>query len=290
MFRILTYLLKQGVATMDGAVCPPLEQTSRGLPHLTNAPCLGTECNACVNVCPTDAIEVGNNQNQPAVKLDLGACIACGMCTNVCTTETIVENLSTQVARKTRSELVLRNQDRAGQTDETENKPGIESNSILTASKLSDRIRSAFKRSVAIRVVSTGCSACDLEIGASSNPVFDVERFGVQIVASPRAADILMVTGPVAKGMQTAVLRCYEAMPDPRIVIAAGTCAISGGVHKGGYSDANGLDSILPVDVYIPGCPPHPWSLIHGVITARGQSDNKPQFVGKNRLQTTQVS
>lgn len=256
MLKMLSYLLKQGIAT-SSTICPPLEETARGLPHVTSSPCMGEECNACAPICPTTAIEVKDG-TKPTVRLDLGACIACGLCTAVCPTETIVENLSTQVARSKRSDLILTNSDEqpASKTKAEHPKP----------------IATAFKRSIHARVVSTGCSACDLEIGASTNPVFDVERFGVQIVASPRAADVLMVTGPVAKGMQTAVIRCYEAMPDPKMVIAVGSCAISGGVHKGGYTEANGLDSILPVDVYIPGCPPHPWSVIHGIMTARDAS------------------
>ena len=95
-----------------------------------------------------------------------------------------------------------------------------------------------------------------------------MERFGVHIVASPRYADALMVTGPVGKGMQLALERCYEAMPNPRMVVAVGTCAISGGVHRGGYTKAFGVDQVLPVDVYIPGCPPHPWQIVYGTLLA----------------------
>lgn len=287
MFRMLSFFIKQGVATVS-TICPPLEQTARGLPYVTQSPCLGSKCHTCLDVCPTAAIDVKDKEDHASVKLDLGACIACGLCTSVCPTDTIVENLSTKVARNRRSDLLLTNEESkeecSASDTETTSPEKDASTTASTSAKRSDKAHIALKRSVAIRVVSTGCSACDLEIGASSNPVFDVERFGVQIVASPRAADVLMVTGPVANGMQTAVLRCYEAMPDPRIVIAAGTCAISGGVHKDGYAHANGLDSILPVDVYIPGCPPHPWNLIHGLIAAREQAAGKPEFVQKNHV------
>jgi Ni,Fe-hydrogenase III small subunit len=128
-----------------------------------------------------------------------------------------------------------------------------------------------FRDSLHTRVVSTGCSATDAEIGAAGNAIFDVDRLGVHIVASPRYADALFVTGPVSKGMQEAVLRCYNAMPEPKVVAAVGTCAISGGVHRGGYAGANGVTDLLPVSVFIPGCPPHPWMILHGVLLAMGK-------------------
>jgi Ni,Fe-hydrogenase III small subunit len=126
-----------------------------------------------------------------------------------------------------------------------------------------------FRRSLAIRVVSTGCSACDLEVLAVNNPIFDIERFGINVVASPRFADALLITGPVPKAMHAPLLSCYEAMARPKIVIACGTCSISGGVHEGTYTEANGVTSLLPVDVFIPGCPPHPWQLVNGILAAQ---------------------
>ena len=111
--------------------------------------------------------------------------------------------------------------------------------------------------------------ASDLELAAASNPIFDMERFGIQIVASPRFADALLITGPVPKAMHEPLLSCYEAMADPKIVIACGTCAISGGVHKNGYAEADGASAVLPVDLFIPGCPPHPWQIIRGILAAR---------------------
>jgi Ni,Fe-hydrogenase III small subunit len=130
-----------------------------------------------------------------------------------------------------------------------------------------------FLRSIHLREVATGDSAADLEVAATNNPIFDSSRFGIHFVASPRFADALVVTGPVPLAMQDPLLRCYEAMAEPRLVIAAGASAISGGVHRGGYAQANGVDSILPVDVYVPGSPPHPWYLLHGILLAMGRDD-----------------
>jgi Ni,Fe-hydrogenase III small subunit len=130
-----------------------------------------------------------------------------------------------------------------------------------------------FRKSISVRVVSTGCSACDLELSACSNPVFDLERFGIHVVASPRFADVLLVTGPVPKAMHAPLKSCFEAMAEPRIVMAVGTCAISGGVHKNGYAEANGVTPILPVDIFVPGCPPHPWSIVDGLKLAMSGAD-----------------
>lgn len=127
-----------------------------------------------------------------------------------------------------------------------------------------------FHRSLHVREVSTGDNASDLEMIASNNPIFDASRFGIHVVASPRFADALVVTGPVARAMREPLRRCWEAMAEPRVVIAAGTSAISGGLHGGGYAKADGVDAVVDVDVYIPGSPPHPWSMIHGLMLAMG--------------------
>jgi Ni,Fe-hydrogenase III small subunit/NAD-dependent dihydropyrimidine dehydrogenase PreA subunit len=253
MFKLLFYLIGQGVFTQK-KLYPELSDDARGIPKLTDAPCSGSGCNACAQECPTSAIKVIGEGENALVSLDRGACITCGACVQACPTGTIVEDRSTKLARRSREALVLTNKPTT--TVNHKDKPSPPA---------------FFKNSIAARVVSTGCTACDMEIGASNNSIFDMERFGVSVVASPRAADALIVTGPVGKAMQEPLRRCYNAMAEPRSVIALGTCAISGGVHKNGYAEANGVDSILPVDVYIPGCPPHPWSIIHGVHLAMGK-------------------
>ncbi len=257
MIKLLAYLLGKGTVTAK-SLFPDLEEGVRGLPKLTSAACDGKECNACVGLCPTDAIEIKGQGSTSKVSLDLGACIACGLCVAHCPTGTIANNPSTKTARLSSEDLVLSNVSSLSDA-------GDPQSGLIKADGI-------FKRSIHLRVVSTGCSACDLEIGACGNPIFDMERMGVHVVASPRFADALLVTGPVPKAMHDPLRRCYEAMAEPRLVIAVGTCAISGGGHKDGYTEANGANAVVPVDVFIPGCPPHPWSIIYGVhlaMTAR---------------------
>jgi Ni,Fe-hydrogenase III small subunit/NAD-dependent dihydropyrimidine dehydrogenase PreA subunit len=244
MINLLAYLCSNGVVTAK-KLFPDLDSHVRGLPSVTDAPCMSEECNACVELCPTDVIKI---DEKGSVSIDLGGCIACGACTQVCPTGSIAENKSTMTARVKREDLVISASNKSTPPDPT-----------------NEKSRSIFKKSIAARVVSTGCSACDLEIGAAGNPIFDMERFGVHVVASPRFADVLVVTGPVPKAMHDPLLRCYNAMAEPRLVVALGTCAISGGVHHHGYTEANGVDNVIPVNVYIPGCPPHPWSIIYGI-------------------------
>jgi len=268
MLKLLSYIFETGLATVKDP-CPPIDETARGMPVLTEAPCKGSECRACADVCPTDCITVSGGDGEGKVLLDLGACVNCGLCLDVCPTDTIAENRSSRLAKRRREDLVLTND----QSMKTDSGPSLPLPSLI-------------RKSIHARVVSTGCSACDAEIGASSNPVFDLERFGVHVVASPRHADALIVTGPVGKGMQGPLRRCYGAMAEPKAVVAMGTCAISGGVHRNGYTHANGVDKVLPVDIYIPGCPPHPWTFIHGILVAMGKAQVEGPIIRKRSEST----
>jgi Ni,Fe-hydrogenase III small subunit len=126
-----------------------------------------------------------------------------------------------------------------------------------------------FGRSLQIRAVDAGsCNGCDYEINGLNNSFNDLERFGIHFVASPRHADMLLVTGPVTRNMEAALLRTYEATPDPKLVVAVGTCAISGGIFKNCYATRSGIDTLLPVDIYIPGCPPRPQAILYGILKA----------------------
>lgn len=245
----LLAILKTGLVTQRNA-CPDLPAEATGLPTVTDAPCAG--CGRCAVKCPMQAITITQDAQGPVVALDRGRCLGCQRCVENCPAQTLVADRSTRTATRTRDALILSNRPAPRLPDTTAPTP--------------------FHRSLHVREVSTGDSACDLEVLATTNAVFDLARFGIHIVASPRYADALLVTGPVGRGMRDALLRCYDAMAEPRLVIAAGADAISGGLYHGGYAEANGLANLLPVAAYIPGAPPHPWSLVHGLTLAMGQT------------------
>jgi len=135
--------------------------------------------------------------------------------------------------------------------------------------ELKNKINKTFGRSLAIREIDAGsCNGCEIEISALNNPIYDIERFGMHFVASPRHADLLLVTGPASKNMEKALKIAYESTPEPKLVIAVGACACSGGIFGKNYATTGGIDSIVPVDVFIPGCPPRPQALIYGIMVA----------------------
>ena len=271
MLKLLAYLLSNGTVTQRNLL-PDLDSEAKGIPKVTASPCAGAQCNKCAEECPTDAITLVKDGTELLVKLDRGACINCSICIDSCPSGTIVSDRSTLTAARKREDLILTNRVLSNGKNGGASSPDLVQSvkDGISAEKNGKHSNGSnpFQRSVAARVVSTGCSACDLEIGAAGNPIFDMERFGVHVVASPRFADVLIVTGPVPIGMQDPLKRCYEAMAEPRRVIAVGTCACSGGIHKGGYTEANGAAAVIPVDVFIPGCPPHPWSIIAGILLA----------------------
>jgi len=257
MLRALLHLLHTGCVTQR-ELFPDLPAYSRGLPQVTRRPCQASQgCHACVEVCPTEAIKVLPASPDGAVTLDLGRCITCGGCTAACPTGTITADPRTPVAVRRRPGLLLTN-------GSLITPPGV------PPSSNSRRAATPFRRSLHIREVSTGDNAADLEVAAANNPIFDANRFGIHFVASPRFADALLVTGPVARAMQEPLRRCYDAMAEPRLVIAVGASAISGGLHHGGYAQAEGADITVPVAVYVPGHPPHPWYILHGILLAMG--------------------
>ncbi len=142
--------------------------------------------------------------------------------------------------------------------------------------RLDTRIKKVLGRSLSIREVDAGsCNGCEVEVNSLTNAIHDIERFGLHIVASPRHADVLLVTGPVTRNMEHALVQTYKATPSPKMVIAMGVCAISGGIFRDSYATKNGVGSVIPVDVFIPGCPPRPQAIIHGILLAVDKMDEK---------------
>jgi Ni,Fe-hydrogenase III small subunit len=150
----------------------------------------------------------------------------------------------------------------------TEPPPVADDAALAELAKRVDRAaRRRLGRSLSIREVDAGsCNGCELEIHALNNAFYDLERFGLRFVASPRHADVLLVTGPVTKNMREALERTYNATPDPKWVVAVGDCALDGGIFAGSYAVVGGVDSLLPVDVHIRGCPPRPGDLLSGLL------------------------
>lgn len=142
--------------------------------------------------------------------------------------------------------------------------------------ELKKRVREVFGRSLAIREADAGsCNGCEVEVNSLTNAIHDIERFGLHIVASPRHADMLLVTGPVTRNMELPLRQTYNATPGPKMVVAMGSCAISGGIYRGSYAVLDGVDKVLPVDVYIPGCPPRPQAIIQGILVALGKMEER---------------
>jgi len=154
----------------------------------------------------------------------------------------------------------------------TEPLPDRAASAITLAREIDRRAQSLFGRALAIRQVDAGsCNGCELEIAGLPGPVYDMERFGLHFVASPRHADMLLVTGPVTRNMAVPLRKTYEATPDPKLVVAVGDCARTCGVFAGSYAVVGPVDRIVPVDAYIDGCPPEPAEILQGILAALGR-------------------
>lgn len=154
--------------------------------------------------------------------------------------------------------------------------PVVEEEIIAIGSKLDEAIKRRFRRSLTVRLVDAGsCNGCELEIHAMNNPIYNCERFGIHFTASPRFADMLLVTGPVTRNMEIALLRTYNAMPHPKIVVAVGDCGLNGGIFGESYASLGGIAKVIPVDACIPGCPPSPNAIIAGLLALLDRTGNK---------------
>jgi Ni,Fe-hydrogenase III small subunit/NAD-dependent dihydropyrimidine dehydrogenase PreA subunit len=221
----------------------------RGKPEIAARDC-ATGCRACLEACLTDAISLD------PVRIDLGSCILCGDCAPVCPSAKLSFSSDVRLASTGREGLVLS----ALRRD-------------LDPLQVSEALRRRFGRSLKLRSVSAGgCNACELEVNALTNVNFDIGRFGIDIVASPRHADGLVLTGPITRNMTEALQLCWDAMPAPKFVIAVGACAISGGPWAGSPAIARDFLGRFAPTLFVPGCPPHPLSLVCGVLDLLGIS------------------
>ncbi len=240
----------------------------RGCPAIDASAC---DCSgACVEVCPSGAITLTDRGvTARHWKLDLARCLFCGLCAETCPNDAITMTNDYELAARTRRDLVIGVSHGTETTEIVPNghMPAVDADP--DAARLRERTRALLRRSLHIRHCDTGSeNACDWEINALLNPVYDVQRLGIDFVASPRHADLLLVTGAVTRHLAPALSATYEAMPEPRIVVAVGDEACSGGILQGSYAVLGGVDRCLPVDVYIPGDPPRPQALIQGLLVA----------------------
>jgi len=279
MFEILRKSLATGVVT-------------ESYPRQRNdtEPCFGRGCpeidfaqwrdvRPAVAACPTGAISYSDKAEVRTATFDLGKCTFCGLCAEA--DESIQMTRTCELAARRRTDLItniayeLKPDGTQGKTLTSAVKlSGTHTGSDFEASgaELKARIHKVLGRSLHIREVDAGsCNGCEVEIVGLNSPVYDIERFGIHFVASPRHADMLLVTGPVSRNMELALRKTYEATPEPRLVVAVGACGCSGGIFGQNYASLGGVDNVIPVDVYIPGCPPNPYALLHGILTATGR-------------------
>lgn len=298
MFKTIEKIIKYQRLTQDYPKKTIDSSRFIGKPEIDTAKCTG--CGECLKRCPSGAIvhgvgsgsrnigsdmkenSSGVNENSSGAgetgpanaktvggslasgSMDIGInydeCVFCVLCEDVCPAGAIKMTNKFELAEKDRnllrsSTLVIGEGDVPDITEDELN------------SRLSKKIRKVFGRSLQIREVDAGsCNGCDYEINALNNPFNDIERLGIHFVASPRHADMLLVTGTAARNMEQALLKTYEATPEPKLVVAVGACACSGGIFRDSYAANRGIDGLVPVDAYIPGCPPRPQAILYGIL------------------------
>lgn len=235
--------LTQGEPVIRDITAAKLPENFRSKPILDSTRCV-EGCSACVAACPTGAISLN------PLTLDLGACVFCPMCTEACPEGAISYTNNYKMAATSRDALRLREA------------------SQISPMGCSEEIRRLFGRSLKLRSVSAGgCNGCELELGALGNVNFDMSRFGIEILASPRHADGVVISGTTTRAMAHALEATFEAVPRPKLLILFGACAISGGIFQLSDQLAREFIERHGIDLYIPGCPPHPLTFIHGLLT-----------------------
>jgi Ni,Fe-hydrogenase III small subunit/formate hydrogenlyase subunit 6/NADH:ubiquinone oxidoreductase subunit I len=284
MFEIIRKSLATGIVTTSYPETPAeVSGAARGRPQIDFSN--WKDSRPGVAACPTGALSATERNGARTVSLDLAACTFCGLCAEA--DPAISMTNACELAARNRRDL-LTTADYSLDSDGTHSKFLTSQRGVHDASasathrepssiealggELKTRIHRVLGRSLHIREVDAGsCNGCEIEIAGLNSPIYDIERFGIHFVASPRHADMLLVTGPVSRNMELALRKTYDATPAPRLVVAVGACGCSGGIFGQNYASLGGVDKVIPVDVYIPGCPPNPHALLHGILTAVGR-------------------
>jgi len=258
MIKIIKKIMKYQCLTQDYPQKSIDSSLFIGKPEIDSDKC--TKCGECAKRCPSFAIVKEIKANAFAINYD--ECVFCSLCEDICPVKAIKMTDKYELAEKDRNLL-------RGNSIIVDERNTPDKSYELICDEVKHKINKLFGRSLKIREIDSGsCNGCDYEINALNNPFNDIERLGISFVASPRHADMLLVTGTATRNMELALIKTYNATPSPKLVVAVGACACSGGIFRDSYATRNGIDCIVPVDVYIPGCPPRPQAIMYGILKA----------------------